>query len=394
MRQLFIVLFLLVSWQIVAQHRVRPDVLPPDVRKPAKGIIMASSLEEMDSWQAYPTYDVYLQMMRRFVERYPDLCHIDTIGRSVQGRLLLALVIDGGSAEGKREMFYSASIHGDELVPYYLMLRLCDTLLRSYGSDADITYLLDHISVCVNPLNNPDGTYFGGDSTVAAAVRYNANGVDLNRNYPDPFGTIALDPLQPENKQQIDYIGNHHFMLSATLHGGAEVLNYPWDSFTSATRANEHDQWWQQVCSRFIERGRQFDAEFFTDVCDEGYIVGGDWYVIRNGRQDYLNFYHGIRELTMEVSVAKMPPSSQLDDSWNALAPSLIGYIGEALNIDVLSVEKITPISIQSMVYPNPTRGVAYIKTSMGIHAFDLSNRAPGIYPLRVDGRVYKIVKL
>ena len=393
MRRLSIVFFLFVSWHVAAQYRMRPDALPSDDSKPAKGVVMAATLGEMYAWQAYPTYEVYLQMMQDFARRYPALCHIDTIGRSVQNRLLLALVIDGGNAAGKREMLYAGAIHGNELASYYLLLRLCDTLLGSYDVDDDITHLLDNISVYINPLMNPDGTYRGGNASVGGAVRYNANYVDLNRNYPDPFGAGLLDDLQVENKYQIDYIKNHHFVLSATLHGGAEVLNYPWDSFTSASRKNEHDQWWRQVCSRFVERGRENNPDFFTNITESGYIVGGDWYVIRNGRQDYMNYNHGIRELTMEVSATKMLTAAQLDSSWHAIAPSLIGYIAEALDIEPLSVHEAAPNVMQSVVYPNPTSGRVYVKTPNAIHTFNLSNRPAGIYFINAEGVEYKVIK-
>jgi murein tripeptide amidase MpaA len=39
----------------------------------------------------------------------------------------------------------------------------------------------------INPNANPDGTYYGGNSTVASARRYNNNGYDLNRNFPIPM---------------------------------------------------------------------------------------------------------------------------------------------------------------------------------------------------------------
>ncbi len=71
------------------------------------------------------------------------------------------------------------------------MLRLIDHLLRGYGDDPEITALVDETEIWINPLANPDGTYFGGDDTVADAIRYYTttgggdSGVDPNRNFPD-----------------------------------------------------------------------------------------------------------------------------------------------------------------------------------------------------------------
>ena len=73
-------------------QKPRPDAFPPvDDSLAPKSLTMATTLAEMYRWDRYPTYDVYLDMMRHFVETYPDLCRVDTIGKSVRGRLILCL---------------------------------------------------------------------------------------------------------------------------------------------------------------------------------------------------------------------------------------------------------------------------------------------------------------
>lgn len=47
----------------------------------------------MSSWDRYPTYLVYDSLMRRFATTYPEICKLDTIGFSVDNRLILALKI-------------------------------------------------------------------------------------------------------------------------------------------------------------------------------------------------------------------------------------------------------------------------------------------------------------
>lgn len=379
----------------VQAQKPRPDAFPPVPDSLAPKVVnMATTLDEMASWDRYPTYDVYVAMMQQFANDYPTLCRLDTIGTSVQDRLILALAITGtGDTTGRPEFLYSSTMHGDEVTGFYLMLRLCDTLLSSYGSSADITSLLNRVQVYINPLSNPDGTYHNGNHTVVGSMRYNANYVDLNRNYPDPFGTDPLDSLQVENIAMINYVQNHHFLLSANLHGGSEVMNYPWDSYTSFELLNEHADWWKEVSKRFVDTCRIYDSQRFRDVNNRGYINGGDWYVIHNGRQDYFNYYCGVRELTMELSTAKTLSTHLLQHYWDCQSHALINYIKEIFTISDTTVD-ITPTAAdQFRVYPNPTRGPITVVTPSNVYHYNLSDRPTGVYVIPVEGRPVKVVK-
>lgn len=330
------------------------DVVPSEQ---PKVLNMATTVEQMASWDRYPTYETYLALMERFSQC--PFCHIDTIGRSVQNRLILCAVLSvGENVADRSSFFYSSTIHGDEVTGYYLMLRLIDTLINGYGTNDYITRLLNHVDVYINPLANPDGTYISSNSSVAGSQRYNANYVDLNRNYPDPFGTAPLSPQQVENTAMIDYFANHNFYMSANLHGGAEVLNYPWDSFTSSERPHPMASWWKEVCKEFIDSVKHYSSSHFRDVTNSGYIAGGDWYVISNGRQDYVNYYTGCNELTMELSTQKTLSTDRLNDYWNFQHAALLAYISRAIRTESC----IGSISSSPKVYPNPTTGLVNIE--------------------------------
>ena len=242
---LIIVLILWATVPAVAQLKPRADAFPPveEVLSP-KAVTMASTVEEMAGWDRYPTYDTYLEMMQRWVDSFPTLCHVDTIGTSIQGRLILSMYIEVQTDDDlyRPEFFYSSTIHGDEVTGYVMMLRLIDTLLNSYGTSPEITSLINSTRISINPLANPDGTYWRGNHTVQGSQRYNANGTDLNRNFPNPFVT-AKPSVPQENQAMMDYFATHQFRLSANLHGGAEVMNYPWDSFTSSQNPHPAADW-------------------------------------------------------------------------------------------------------------------------------------------------------
>ncbi len=393
----------------------RPDAFPPIFENlDSKAITMASSIEQMADWDRYPTYDTYMAMMQDWAERFPQLCRVDTIGTSVKGRLILSMYITGSDDNDlyRPEFFYSSTMHGDEVTGYVMMLRLIDTLLEGYGSNAQYTQLLNSTRIYINPLSNPDGTYRSGNHTVSGATRYNSNYVDLNRNYPDPFGTEPMNSQQKENTAMINYVANHNFRLSANLHGGAEVMNYPWDSFTSSEQPHPDREWWIEVCKHFVDTSRTYSNSHFRDTYNSGYTAGGDWYVIPNGRQDYINYYHNCREMTMEISSDKTISSSQLPEYWRFLQHSLVNYIAEIHTIG--NTNNITDLqntpAIQ--IYPNPTNDKVFVKerTLDDIHIFNIQGKevmllpagtqlidfkglSDGVYILRTGTYSIKIVK-
>lgn len=397
---LFVLLF---AAPVAAQLPLRPDAFPAVDDRPVgegKALLMASDSATMADWMHYPTYDYYVTMMQRYAQRYPALCRLDTIGTSVGGRLILCVRLTNTAvASAKPQVFYSSTMHGDELVGFHHMLHLIDTLLGAYGASSQITDLLNSTEVYINPCSNPDGTYygnayFGGNGTVQYARRNNANNVDLNRNYPDPFDPVPAKSLEPENAAMIDYVSRHQFRLAANLHSGSEVMNYPWDSFTSSQRQHPHADWWVEVSKRFVDTCRQVAPSMFTDVLSSGYITGGDWYVISGGRQDYMNEVQGVLELTMELSSTKKLASADLPYYWRSQCQALIDYIGEVRALPGQSaIDAPSAAPLTWRVYPNPTRGVATVVTDRRTVTLDLSHRSAGMYFFLVDGRWVRVVK-
>ncbi len=154
-------------------------------------VAMSDNFRDAMAWDVYPTYTAYVQMMNDFVTNYPTLCQLVPIGTTVQGRSLLAVKISDNvtSEENEPEVFYTSSMHGDETTGYVLMLRLIDSLLVGYNAgNSRIQNMVNNMEIYINPLANPDGTYRSGNTTVSGAWRYNSNGVDINRNFPDPKG--------------------------------------------------------------------------------------------------------------------------------------------------------------------------------------------------------------
>lgn len=287
-------------------------------------------------FDSYPTYDEYVDMMYQFESNFPDLCEIIEIGTTVEGRkLLFAKISDNVKTnEAEPRFMYTSTMHGDETAGYITMLRLINYLLTNYGSDAQASNLVDNIEIWINPLENPDGAYASGNHTIAGAKRYNGNNVDLNRNYPNPWYGNHPDnsEWQPETVAMMQLADSIHFVMSANSHGGAEVVNYPWDTWSKNDGIHPDDDWWMYISNNFAATSQtNSPAWYMTDVTPDGVTNGGDWYIVAGSRQDYMNYYGHCKEFTLELSTVKLLPADSLPNHWEYNYRSFLNYMEESL---------------------------------------------------------------
>ncbi|MBS4055782.1 MAG: T9SS type A sorting domain-containing protein [Bacteroidales bacterium] len=356
-------------------------------------------MKGVNDWDFYPTYEAYVSQMNAFAANYPDLCSLHTIANLSSGRQLLAIHINPNpDAGGKPEFLYTSSIHGDELTGYIISLRLIDYLLSNYGSDPMVTNLVENIDIWINPLANPDGTYAGGNSTVWGATRGNHNGIDMNRNYPDPQDGPHPDgeQYQTETTAFMDFATQRNFVMSANFHGGAEVANYPWDTWV---RRHADDEWWNYVSRGFADTIHAHAvAGYFTDL-DNGVTNGYDWYEVDGGRQDYMNYFQQCREETMEISAIKTIAPASLPAHWNYNYRSWLNFMEQTLfGFRGIVTDSVTGLPIvakvqvvdhdldNSFVYSALPAGNYHRPIKAG--TYDLVFSADGYYPKTITGLV------
>ncbi|MCB5285631.1 MAG: carboxypeptidase regulatory-like domain-containing protein [Candidatus Cloacimonetes bacterium] len=317
------------EWAEFGKLGLKTQLLPaPSSEFP---VVMSSSASEAKDWDTYPTYSAYVAMMNGFASSYPNLCQIINVGTTVNGRaILVAKISDNVASEEKEpEVLLTSTIHGDETTGWILMLRLIDTLLSQYGTDPRLANIVNSMELYIGPNTNPDGTYYGGDNTVASARRYNANGIDLNRNYPDYDGSLNEGAIQPETQALMDFANAHSFVFGINYHGGAEVVNYPWDY----TYTLHPDDAWFISSSLVYASNAQANGPsgYFTSVSSNGITNGADWYVIAGGRQDWMNYTRNGREVTIECSNTKLPAASTMPNYWNYNYEAMLSYLEQSL---------------------------------------------------------------
>ena len=323
------------------------------ISEPKPALTMATTVDQMGSWNRYPTYSVYLQMMNNFQTNFPELCEIDTIlaNTTLNHKILAARISTTlGTSQNKPAFLYSSSMHGDEICGYVLMLRLIDYILNNQ-SDTLVKRILDHVDLYICPLENPDGTFPISNTTVSGSVRSNAAGYDLNRSYPIVGYSTQPNVSISEITSMLQFIEEKKIMMAANFHGGAELYNYAWDSYTSSQLEHPDRDWWIQIGNQFLDTIRMYAPSTYFD--DEGGVTnGGDWYVVTGSKLDCLNYYHQCRDVTIEISLQKQTNSTNLPNYWNYLNRSLLDYIYQSsLGISGLITDSLTQDPIEALVF-------------------------------------------
>ncbi len=313
------------QYERLLKQGYQPTLMTPPSMREAVAMWDGSNRAAYD-WDSYPTYPAYESMMFDFQTNHPNQCEILTLGTLPSGRKILVAHLHSGATDGKPKFLYTSTIHGDETTGWIMMLRLIDYLLENPDLP-EVQEVMNNIDLYIGPNTNPDGTYHGGNNTVNGATRYNANGVDMNRNYPDPHGSQHPDgePYAQETQWFMQLAQDIPFVMGANYHGGAEVVNYPWDN-TYTLHAD--DAWYQLISHEYANLTHQVNPGYMTDY-NNGITNGAQWYTIGGGRQDYMNAYAQCRELTIECSNTKLPSASQLPNFWNYNKNSIFAFMNQ-----------------------------------------------------------------
>ena len=297
-----------------------------------KSPLSARTMSEAMNWDIYPTYQQYDSIMRYFAESYSDICRIDTIGFTYMGRAVLALKISDNVRidEPEPRVFFTSSMHGDEVAGFVLMLRLANYLLENYHFSGMARQLVDSLEIWINPLANPDGTYTsfdvpGSRDTILFPTRVNSIGTDLNRSFPGP-----LRDQNPDNETNnfISFQKKNRFTLSVNIHSGEEVVNYPWDTWQ---RKHPDNEWFATVSRAWADTVHSISDPGYMSGFDNGIVRGYLWYDIWGGRQDYITWAQNGREITVEIDKTKLTSGSRLQNLWEYNYRSMLRYAENAM---------------------------------------------------------------
>jgi hypothetical protein len=319
----------------------------------------------------YHTYATCIAEMESLAQAHPDICLLDTLGQSVQGRQIVGLKVSDNPTleEFEPEVRFVGTYHGDEKIATEVVILFAGFLLDNYGTNPTVTELVNGRETWLVPIHNPDGH--------AATTRSNANGVDLNRDHGYQWngaGGSSASNSQPETEAMHLFSQEHNFTLSCTYHSGAVYVNYifnytpndPPDSAMILSYSNVYGSY-------------------------SGYAVtnGYEWYQTNGDLNDYSYGINSNIDWTIELSYTKIPSPSLIDDIYAENEDAMLYLMGKAgqgiggFVLDSLSGDtlKNARIYIEEHVWP------VYTDPHTGDF---VRNLLPGTYTVRVEANGYE----
>ena len=274
---------------------------------------LSSTSNELTLPWRHLTYNETVTYLHTFASNYPNLVHLQSIGKSVQGRELWVIRLSTNSVPKpvnttQSELDFTTAIdyylhnrtllkptvrligaiHGDEALGTHLLLRLAEYLAKSYNTDLRIDELLNSTDIELLPLMNPDGLEIAkeGDCNGVRSKhlwngRENANKKDLDVNFIPNFDSNEANNklLEPETLAVMTWIvSNPSFVLSASIHTGSLVVSYPYDGQAAITA---DDLLFRQLSTNYV-LGYANSSQFIkgcqpNENFDEGIVIGNKW---------------------------------------------------------------------------------------------------------------------
>jgi carboxypeptidase D len=298
----------------------------------------SNPFEQAEGANVHHNNDELEEFMIGVHARCQHIARVKVMGQSALGtRLFVVRLTDNPDVDehDEPEFKYVGNMHGDEVIGRELLINLIRYFCTNYDTDVGVREIIDSIDLWVMPSMNPDG--------YQRFERANGNGYDLNRNFPDQFSfagfhgedrqpefdyDAAAAPYQPETRAMMRWSHARNFVLSANLHGGSIVANYPYDgnrerrSGVDATTPD--DALFRHLASTYARPNTEmYQSREFAG----GITNGARWYVLYGGMQDWNYLWTGDMELTIELSYDKWPDASEVGHFWQMNKQSLLDYI-------------------------------------------------------------------
>jgi carboxypeptidase T len=261
----------------------------------------------------YKTPEAVAAILKDFVDRFPRLATLRSIGKSTEGRDIWAVKLTAATSYvdlvTKPAVLFNAMHHAREVMSTEVALDTIDYLLTGYGHDERVTGWLDADEIWVLPMLNVDGN----DKvwTTDAMWRKNTRdgyGVDINRNYSFQWGKCGGSSgsrgaddyrgpaagSEPETQAMMAFVREIRPVFDISYHSYGEYVIYPYGCDGQRTPG-----------ARVVEAiGKEMAARIPSDSGRGHYKPGTSWellYAVDGSDIDWM--YHDLQVLPYVIEV-------------------------------------------------------------------------------------------
>lgn len=299
---------------------------------------IASSAASQKKSFSYQSYEQFCHSLSRLQNRFPEIVLIESIGKSVEGRDIFAVIISdfpSQDLEDEPGIRITSGIHGNEKIAPAFVLQFMEYLVSSYATDSEVKKIIDENYIAFIPIINPDG--------YVKDIRYNSNNKDLNRDFNDYVANCSIFS-QPESCFLRDYKPGR-FVCGISYHSGDYVISFPLGYTESSKYRSEHYELFLSVAKDYAIAGTE-GTRFCDGICSvskatDFTITGGDWYAVTGELSDWSYLEYGCIDITVEISKEKEPESNQsIQHAFELNKAGLLAFLQNAKNIDLLKIKK------------------------------------------------------
>lgn len=209
----------------------------------------------------YHTYNEVVQILRDMATNYPDICRLDSLGTTWEGRWIYCVKVSDEpwiEDPGEPDVSFDGCHHAREWATVEVPLFYADTLTRGYSSVPQIQELVDNHEIWLIPIVNVDGYVYdysmGGDWWRKDRQPFGGSiGTDPNRNYNGccngdrygdwgaipPDGSVTHRPSRNvfcgaygewayEVDVYADFLQSREINANITYHSYGELVLRPW----------------------------------------------------------------------------------------------------------------------------------------------------------------------
>ena len=186
------------------------------------GFAQSQNIDVPLRFDHYYDYGQMVEALKALNKAFPDMTDIEVIGKSEENRNIWSLTLNNpktGDALSKPGVYVDGNIHGNEIQATEVNLYLMNYLLTNYGSNEQVTEMVDRNAFYFVPSINVDGRYhFFNDANTPSTNRglripkdddrdglfdedfpedLNGDGSINQMRKKDPFGQWKTDPEDP-----------------------------------------------------------------------------------------------------------------------------------------------------------------------------------------------------